>query len=311
MSEMDQSKRVAEYRNIIQQENLSDTHDQRKKIPLLFYKLLTDAAIFDESLLLEALLRRGFLAFRDTEGVWLGTGSHPDDPIVLGWIQGIGVSETKNNRNRMARVEFTCPRSFQLQVVESILAIPQNMGFMGRPAYQLLYKGHSWLSYRNTVWGTKLSVCPSSYLGDFPLGYDALDVGIALLVKAWPLARVSTAFVGSCDGHGGSSSHVKFETKWDDIWARAVFNAVNTPTLNSIWFDGDNDYIKTINGKNDDQSVLAMMEDIQSFARRLMHTETIEKVGIARAATLRAFGSNEPRLEKFAAEANMQLTSIF
>ncbi len=301
---------MMEYQNIVHQGRLTDGYAWRQKIPILFYKLLNEAAIFDEALLLEALLRRGFLAFRDQEGVWLGTGSHPDDSIVLGWVSGVRVCKIENHKGRMARVEFTCARSFQLRAVESILAIPQNPGFMGRSAYKKVYKGRTWQSYRNTVWGTKLSVCPYSYLDDFPLGYDALDVGVALLVKAWPLARVSTAFVGSCDGHGSATSYIRFDSKWDDAWARAVFNAINASTPNSIWFDNESDYIKTINGRNDDHSVLAMMDDIQRFARCLLDMNVIEKIGCARAMTLAKFGPQEPDLDDFAVEAARQLARV-
>lgn len=285
--------------------------DSRTKIPFLFYKLMASSGLSGDALLCEALLRRGFLAFQDQDGVWLGSGSHSDDLIVLEMVVGIRVTKVTGRADRVARVVFSVIKAEQLRVVECILSIPQNWGFMGGPAYQTTYKGHNWASYRNTVWGTKLSVCPSTHLPEHhELGYDALDVGIALLVKAWPLARVSTAFCGSCDGHGQSQPHIQFATKWDAAWARAVFAAIGLETPGSRWFEKGDDYIKTIDGRLDDASILAMMEDFQRFARRLMQAETIEKIGRARAATLSVFGVKEPYIVKFADEAAKQLTLV-
>ena len=283
--------------------------DRKTKIPLLFYKQLASSGLSGGALLCEALLRRGFLAFQDPDGVWLGSGSHPDDLIVLEMVVGIRVTRVTGRADRVARVVFSVIKAEQLRAVECILSIPQNSGIMGRLAYQTRYTGRTWLSYCNTVWGTKLSVCPSTYLGNHQLGYDALDVGIALLVKAWPLARVSTAF-GSCDGHGEPEIDINFPTEWDEAWARAVFVAIGLETPGSRWFEKGSVYITTINGRSDDASVLAMLEDIQRFARRLMHAETIEKIGRARAATLSVFGAKEPYIVKFAAEAAKQLALV-
>jgi hypothetical protein len=295
---------------------LSDEASSRggsnQKIPFLFYKQLTSSSLSGDALLCEALLRRGFLAFQDLDGVWLGVGSHPDDLIVLDMVVGINVTRVSGGQSeRLALIAFAAPEVDQLRVVEGIMSIPQNWGFMGDPAYKKTFKGYSWSSYRNTVWGTKLSVCPSTHLPEHhELGYDALDVGIALLVKAWPLARVSTAFCGSCDGHGKSQPYIKFATQWDEAWARAVFVAIGLETPSSRWFEKGDYYIKTMDGGLDDAAVLAMLEDIQRFARRLMHAETIEKIGTARAATLSVFGAKEPYIVTFAAEAAKQLALV-
>jgi cell division GTPase FtsZ len=285
--------------------------DEKQKIPVLFYKQLASSGLSGDALLCEALLRRGFLAFHDQDGVWLGSGSHPDDVIVLELVVGIQVTRVSGSVVRVARIEFAVLEDEQLRVVECILSIPQNRGFMGGPAYQHTFKGYTWLSYRNTVWGTKLSVCPSTYLREHQeLGYDALDVGIALLVKALPLARVSTAFCGSCDGHGESQPYLQFATPWDEAWASAVFIAIGLETPGSRWFENGSYYIKTIDGRLDDASVLAMMEDIQRFARRLMDAKTIEKIGEARAATIGVFGAKEPDIVNFASEATKQLALV-
>ena len=282
----------------------------QQKVPSLYYKRLVASSISGEDLLLETLLLRGFLVFKDNDGVWLGKGSHFDDVLVLGWIRGIVVDAIENHCTKIASIRFSCNSLDELKVIQSILSIPQNHGFMAGPAYSPTYKGHSWLSYRNTVWGTKLSVCPSTYLGDFRLGYDALDVGIALLVKAWPLARVSTAFCVSCDGHGAGPSYIGFASKWDEVWARQVFVSLAMPMQDSKWFEGKRFEIKSASGLYDDQSVLALMDDIQRFARRLMQTETIEKIGTARLATLNKFGVKPPSINDFSVEAANQLAKV-
>lgn len=302
--------RLEEYKLVIEQGRLIECENYKSKIPILFYKSLLESGLVDNELLTEALLHRGFLAYKDAEGVWLGTGSHPDDLTVLSWVVGLSIHEIKNHKDRMARVKLTLPFRSQPRVIESILAIPQNHGFMGPPAYKRTYKGSEWNSYRNTIWGTKLSVCPSTHLGDFRLGYDALDAGIALLVKAWPLARVSTAFCGSCDGHGETSCLISFATKWDELWAKAVFTAINMPTHGSIWFDQRASEIKTNTGNNNDESVLSMMKDIQKFARHLMQQDVINKIGKARESMLLNLGSKPPRLSDFVLEANRQLANM-
>ncbi len=281
---------------------------EKTLIPKLFYRQLMLSKLANDDLLYEALLRRGFLVFRDAEGVWLGTGSHTDDLLILERLYCLTVTRISNSEDRLAHIAFRCRRYEQLKAVDQILSIPQNHGMMGGRAYLPYRKGHTWLSYRNTVWGTKLSVCPSTHLKHRHLGYDALDTGIALLVKAWPLARVSTAF-GSCDGHGKHYCYLGFLTDWDDVWAESVFTAIAMETPGSRWF-GPNHKIETINGKDDDDSILAFMDDIQCFARKLMVTSNIDKIGRARSATLEVFGTKAPKIGDFAAVAKEQLALV-
>jgi cell division GTPase FtsZ len=281
--------------------------DHKSLIPKLFYRQLALSKLVNDDLLYEALLRRGFLVFRDAEGVWLGTGSHTDDLLILERLYCLTVTRVSNSEDRLAHIAFRCRHYQQLKAVDQILSIPQNIGMMGGRAYLPYRKGHTWLSYRNTAWGTKLSVCPSTHLKHRHLGYDALDTGIALLVKAWPLARVSTAF--SCDGHGEHYCHLGFLTEWDFVWAESVFTAIAMETPGSRWF-GPNHKIETINGKDDDDSILAFMDDIQCFARKLMLSSNIDKIGRARSATLEVFGNKAPKIEDFAAVAKEQLALV-
>jgi hypothetical protein len=80
-------------------------------------------------------------------------------------------------------------------------------------------------------------------------------------------------------------------------------------TPGSRWF-GPNHKIETINGKDDDDSILAFMDDIQCFARKLMLSSNIDKIGRARSATLEVFGNKAPKIEDFAAVAKEQLALV-
>ena len=290
-----------------------DNERPHEQIPKLFYRRLvaSSSGLSDDELLLEALLLRGFLAYRDEVGVWLATGSHPDDLIVLKWVHGLSIRSEMSDTARLAIVRFnTSNRNKQLSSVAGILSIPQNTSFMGELAYPYQLKVSTWAQYSATVWGTKLSVSPSTFLRGRPLGYDALDAGIALLVKAWPLARVSTAF-GSCDGHGRSAPSICLGTKWDRRWAKAVFESLAVPTPHSVWFElGHSNRIRSMNNQYDDASLLALMDDIQRFARRLLDMNVIEKIGCARAMTLTKLGPKEPDIDDFAVEAARQLARV-
>jgi hypothetical protein len=285
-----------------------DRGRDQERIPKLFYRRLVSSALVDDELLLEALLLRGFLALRDEVGVWLGTGSHADDLIVLKWVHGLSILPARGSSERLASIRFnTSNRDKQLSSVAGILSIPTNTTFMSERAYPYQLRVGTWDQYRATVWGTKLSVCPSTFLRGRWLGYDALDAGIALLVKAWPLARVSTAF-GSCDGHGRSAPIIGLGTEWDRRWAKAVFKSLAVPTPYSVWFEqGHSNQIRSINNLYDNASLLGLMDDIQRFARRLLDMTVIEKIGSARLATLAKFGPEEPHIEDFFAEAASQL----
>jgi hypothetical protein len=286
-----------------------DRGRDHERIPKLLYRRLVSSLLVDDELLLEALLVRGFLALRDEVGVWLGAGSHADDLIVLKWVHGLSILPVRGGSERLAIIRFnTSNRDKQLSSVAGVLSIPQNTTFMSERAYPYQLRVGTWDQYRATVWGTKLSVCPSTFLRGRWLGYDALDAGIALLVKVWPLARVSTAS-HSCDGHGRQPAVVGLNTGWDHKWAVGVFKALAVDTPHSVWFEHGDCSIRSINNLYDDESLNGLLDDIQRFARRLLDMTVIEKIGRARAATLATFGSQEPPLEEFAAEAYIQLSN--
>jgi hypothetical protein len=129
---------------------------------------------------------------------------------------------------------------------------------------------------------------------------NALDIGVALLVKAFPLARVATSF--SCDGHGEQPAVVHFAFPWDVAWGKAVFDHLSVVPTSSRWQWGDrwSVSISPVNGYHYD-AVRGMLEDIQNFARRLLDGDTIIKVGEARQATLAYFARRRvpPSIEEF------------
>lgn len=256
----------------------------------------------NDALLLEALLRRGFLAFRDEEGVWLGTGSTWRDRQVLDLVEGIAL-EHGHGRNRspekLAAVRMR--PSFEGQVREicaRIVGLPEHhygdrLGRWTRVGVGGSV-GNGWRSYCAMRWGAKLDVCPVQYSDGLNqrIVANALDSGIALLVKALPLARVATSC--SCDGHGKKPARIFFHFPWDVLWGKAVFDALNVPLPQSKWV-WRKDYVE-INPAGDfnDETTLGMLNDIQKFARTLLNKGLIDRIGVARKRTIAAFGENRP-----------------
>jgi len=272
---------------------------------------LLQSGLAGDELLLEALLRRGFLAYRDDQGVWLGTGSHPEDLDVLRLYDGLDVEPFSGHKERMAQVKLSATGVSPTSVAAAIVAIPENHGFLGPdaiPSYGWGW-GSTWVAYRNMAWGDKVAICPTKLIHERPLGYNALDIGVALLVKAFPLARVATYFE-SCDGHGSSPATISFRYEWDRVWGKAVADALGEPMPNSTWDWWGNLRINALGGYGDGE-ILGMLNDIQLFARRLLHQSTIDKIGRARVRTLEALGEFAPTTERFAQEARHQLAEEF
>ena len=142
-----------------------------------------------------------------------------------------------------------------------------------------------------------------------PLGYNALDLGVALLVKVLPLARVATN-AWSCDGHGRGPATIRFRFDWDAPWGKAVFGVLAEATPKNTW-KWNRDLHVAPQGEYCDTAVLGMLNDIQHFARRLLNQSTIDKIGRARARTLEVFGDSPPITERFVQEARSQLAEEF
>ncbi len=197
---------------------------------------LLQSGLVGDELLLEGLLRRGFLAYRDDQGVWLGTGSHPKDLDVLRLVDGLDVEPLSGHKDRMAQVKLSPTGGRAMDVAIGIVSLPENH-----------FEGHSlwtgwgipdfrgsvgWNSYRKMAWGAKLPTCPTMEIRRSEVN-NALDLGVALLVKAFPLARVATR--ACCDGHGEKPAWISIHTDWDAIWGEAVFDVLGDATPDSKW----------------------------------------------------------------------------
>lgn len=272
---------------------------------------LQQSGLVGDELLLEGLLRRGFLAYRDDHGVWLGTGSHPADLDVLQLVDGLEVKPLSDHKDRMARVKLRSTGVLAMGVAVATVSLPENHfgghslwtgcgipGFLG---------GEGWDSFRKMAWGAKLPTCPMQERSCSKVN-NALDLGVALLVKAFPLARVATRIC--CDGHGDRPAWISFHSDWNALWSKAVFDVLGDATPNSTWIwgteVGSNLHVAPHGGFGDAE-MLGMLNDIQHFARRLLNQNTIDKIGRARVRTLEAFGNYPPIAERFAQEARRQL----
>ena len=273
---------------------------------------LQHSGLVGDALLLEALLRRGFLAYRDEQGVWLGTGSHAEDIVALRRIDGLAVEAVSGHEHRMARVTLTlAAEAIVMPVAIAIVAIPENHweGHSRWTGYGLPeFRGNvGWSSYRKMTWGVKMALCPTANVIGSQCE-NALDLGLGLLVKALPLARVAT--YACCDGHGKEPVWIAFVTEWDSIWASLVFDVLEDPLPNSLW-DWTSRLRIAPKGGFGDADVLGMLDDIQHFSRRLLCQSAIDKLGQARKNALRALGEAPPKPERFAQEARIQLRREF
>lgn len=266
-----------------------------------------------DELLLEALLRRGFLVFQDTEGVWLGTGSHSSDIAILRTVNGIDVKPVVRRQGKAAAICIQSAACNRIHAIAaSIIAIPENhVGeSMGHWTTVGVAPGinETWMKYRRMIWGAKLPVCPKQVAIDRSV-CGALDLGIALLVKALPLARVATSL--SCDGHGVRPATINLHFQWDSLWGEAVFQTLRVESANSKWVWEDR--CLTIHPKatfNDDE-VLGMLNDIQHIARRLLTHEVIAKLGVAKVRTIESFGYQQAPVEAFSKVARRELNMAF
>lgn len=278
----------------------------------LIWRALHNSSLEDEELVLEALLRRGFLAYRDGDGLWLGTGSHRADLLVLALVPGISTEQVAMHRDRFCKISLQQKDPHAARdVARTIIALPEHHigkevgGFSGFGLNSRALDFNDWKAYARTVWGARLPVCPATSLEQTKV-YEGLDIGIALLVKNLPLANVVTCL--SCDGHGIKPAFVSFCFKWDSSWGQAVFSSLPDQPMHSKWEWGTDLKIHPAN-EYGDESVTLMLEDIQKCARQLLDIELINQIAHARRKTLSAFcdhGSG-PSIEEFRMEALRQL----
>lgn len=272
---------------------------------------LLQSGLTGDELLLEALLRRGFLAFRDEAGVWLGTGSHPLDLDVLRGVRGLKIERVFGHKDRMARVNINDAKKSTMDIAICIVAL-----FDGYSSFTTCgipdFRGSTeWNSYRKMAWGAKLPIGPATNRGVDcqTVRSGALDLGVALLVKVFPLARIATSF--SCDGHGEKEADIWLSFDWDGLWGKIVFETIGNDAPNSIWNWSDRAVTIAPRGEFGDAEIFGMLTDIQHFARCLLHQPTIDKIGRARTRTLAVFGESRPSTERFAKEVRIQINEEF
>jgi hypothetical protein len=267
-------------------------------------------------LLLEALLRRGFLAYRDHDGLWLGTGSHGSDASVLQLIPGLASVRVHRHPYRYAEITLVETDPFPLtDIARAIVALGEHHvggGWGGFSGFGLGYgysTDYTWRTYRDMTWGARPPVCPADTLRQSPV-QDALDIGTALLVKCLSLVGVVTQL--SCDGHGVGPATVDFCFDWDSCWGKAVFSALSIHPAHSEWEWGECLTIRPANGYGD-ESVTLMLDDIRRCARTFLDNELIGRIARARGETLRTFprGAAGPTIDDFAEEAARRLGGEF
>ncbi len=278
---------------------------------------LLKSGLRGKKLLLEALLRRGFLAYADSEGVWLGTGSHFEDVYILELIDGLKVDLVTDHQERFAEIKYVIGKLPSKTVTQSIIAIPEHREMWTGQGLGGWGVQDIWSRYSAMRWGAKMAVCPTQD-GEIPTNENtnALDLGVALLVKAFPLACVATA--SCCDGHGEEAARVWFNFKWDAWWGKCVFDVLDVELPNSEWDWGieKNEKILTINPLLgfEDESVKGMLDDIQKFSRQLLNQEVIGRISRARAKTVEYlffYDGDGPSFLDFNEIARQQLTKEF
>jgi hypothetical protein len=181
-------------------------------------------------ILIEALLRRGFLAVQDGVRIYLAEGSHWADTAILNKaVEGLTCTQVSKSGKALVTIDPRHQTRLR-DIAFAIVDIPDHPGGM-TTANLATYVKPTWKEYKEMVWGAKLAVVPPYMWGNF--GAGTLDTGIALLVKALPLARVGTRL--SCDGHCIRPASVDFFFDWDVVWLLAVFNLLRFSPRASAW----------------------------------------------------------------------------
>ena len=265
-----------------------------RDLTLLHLRSLRDGGLHGNGLLLEALLRRGFLVLGEDGALWVPRGPHSADLLRLRpWFDQERVSDSR----RQARLRLR--RRDVWDVVTAVVSIPQHQpGTWMRVNWP---DGSLWRDYQRSNHSHVVSVGPTRYHG-------GLDIGVGLLVKALPLIRVRA--VQSCDGHGVRPAGISFWSAFDATWCGAVLDTLDVPMpcTTTTWHIGDGraQVCFAPDGGFDDAPVLGLLQDLQRLGRRLIDSELASVVGAARRRTLRRF-DREPAIARFADAAVSEL----
>jgi hypothetical protein len=235
----------------------------------------------------EALLTRGFLTTLDQRGLMLAEGSHVQDGRMLERIPDLFIRP-----GRWSSCSISVGSAHARAIARRIIDIPDGKGFTSTGVGPFI--SASWRAYRKMRYGALLAIA-DQYSG-------SLDLGVALLVKALPLARVGTHM--SCDGHGLKPARIWFWTRWDAFWFEAILGRF-PPGPGARWsitFGGWPHGALSIEPDGDianNQALAAMLGSIRSFARGLLDTERAQFFGNRRQGVMDMFGEREPDDEEW------------
>jgi hypothetical protein len=268
-------------------------------MPMSLYQSLTLAILRQRELtglerVREALLRRGFLVRAQVDSIELARGSHPGDIAALQkWFRcerladgGVGLHPRAEHDERA--------------LAREIVLIPEHRhGEMAFPV------APDWRHYQAMIWGARVSVGPwQRPRAKFP--HNGLDIGVAALVKALPLARVTS--VCSCDGHGRRPARIDLWSGWDAAWFEAVHEFVGGGSGAVHWSSRRRQIVITpVTGIHDRAGQRELLEDVFAFAQRLRDPALVEFLGRTRDQVCARFDERGPSPKEFGEAAREQL----
>jgi hypothetical protein len=254
-------------------------HTTPTKMQRIALERLQGRGLDGVALLHEALLTRGFLVDRDGDRLWLARGSDPLDGEVLRRIAEVVLVE--GDPQHLAELRLA-PDASLAETVTTLIHVEEGRGRMS-----YMNRHRKWAKYRKLKWGARVPAI-------------GMDTGVALLVKALPMAHVCTCL--SCDGDGESGAHVSLTTEWDAAWLDSVLEWLAPDTPGTWWemvyVDDPCLAIWPLAGRFTDRDLGDMMDDIQRVARRFLDADQARLVGEKRWAVVEGFGTREPSFQE-------------
>ena len=221
----------------------------------------------------EALQRRGYPVLREDGGLWMPRGPHQTDLVHLS--EHLDVLPVIGDTQFQARLELGTRDAWAVAL--GVLSVPSWIRRIDRfDPFPRAKPRAVWSRYTRCHHGHPAIVGRSGRRG-------GLDLGIALLVKVFPLVSVSSD--RSCSGHGGRAS-IEFTTEFDLVWCRAVLSrlAITMPATTVRWNEEwENVYFEPAGGSTSadlfepveytDEALLAMLNDLLHLGRRLLDAD--------------------------------------
>jgi hypothetical protein len=234
-----------------------------------------------DELVHEALLRRGYPVLHERGALWMPRGPHQGDLAHLG--EHLDVVAVVEHPRYRARIELGGRGAWEVAV--GVLSIPStymSRGGVFRPWHMPGSEEGRWRRYREQHHGHPAVVGCDGHRG-------GLDLGVALVTKVLPIVGVSTS--GSCDGHAERPMYLGFTTVWDGVWCRAVLDVlgIRMPAARVTWSeDGESVNFEPTGGFTD-ESLVALLDDLQRLGRRLLDSDLGAAARRARSRVLASF----------------------